>query len=81
MPAVPSIDREPPFQQVAEHYRAQIRSGALLPGDEMPAVRRIAAVWDVAAGTAARALTALREEGWVVSRPGKPAIVAPDHPR
>lgn len=79
--AVPSVDRTPPSEQVAEAIRKDIRAGRLSPGDELPSTRRMAALWDISAPTANRVLRILREEGWVLSRPGKPAIVAPDHPR
>lgn len=70
------MDRTPPYEQVAEHYREVIRAGRLTVGDELPSVRRIATEWDIAAATAQRALDQLRSEGWIESRPGKPSVVA-----
>lgn len=73
---VPEVDRTPPFEQVAEHYRAEIRLGHLTVGDELPSVRKIAGQWDIATATAQRALDLLRSEGWIESRPGRPSVVA-----
>lgn len=64
------------YQQVAEQYRAAIRAGDLKPGAIMPTTKAIAREYGIAISTAARALTTLRDEGWIVSRPSKPAIVA-----
>lgn len=74
---VPEVDRTPPYRQVAEHYRAEIRSGRLAVGDELPSVRRIVEQWGIAMATAQRALELLHSEGWIESRPGRPSVVAP----
>ncbi|MDQ3765227.1 MAG: GntR family transcriptional regulator [Actinomycetota bacterium] len=71
------MDRTPPYEQVAEHYRDAIRAGRLTVGDELPSVRRIAGQWNIATATAQRALDLLRSEGWIESRPGRPSVVAP----
>jgi DNA-binding transcriptional regulator YhcF (GntR family) len=73
---VPDVDRTPPFEQVAGHYRAEIQSGHLAVGDELPSVRRIAGQWNIATATAQRAMDLLRSEGWIESRPGRPSVVA-----
>lgn len=65
-----------PYQQVAEQYRQAIRSGALKPGAVMPTTKTVAQEYGIAVSTAARALATLRDEGWIVSRPSKPAVVA-----
>lgn len=65
-----------PYRQVAEHYRQAIRSGQLAPGVQMPTTKAVAAEYGIAMSTAARALALLRDEGWIVSRPSKPSVVA-----
>ena len=74
------MQRTPPYEQVAEHYRQEIRRGALSAGDELPSTRNLAVQWDIAKSTAQRALDVLKGEGWIESRPGKPPIVLPQKP-
>lgn len=71
-----SIDRRPPYDLVAEYYRQAIRTGDLLAGDELPAVRRLAAEREIGTATAQRVLALLRDEGWISTRPGRPSSVA-----
>ncbi|MBT8225455.1 MAG: GntR family transcriptional regulator [Dactylosporangium sp.] len=65
----------PKYLQIANHVRDQILRGDLRPGDEVPSERRIAADWRVARPTAARALEALRLQGFVESRQGSGTYV------
>lgn len=82
MPTVaPEVNRTPPHEQVAAALRADIRAGVLVAGAELPSVRRLAADWGISPPTALRALTLLRDEGWIVTRPGTVALVRDDHPR
>jgi len=72
----PAVQRqEPPYLQIVEHYRKQIRSGELRDGDMIPSVRQIARDWQVAAPTAGKAVATLRSEGLVEGRPGVGTIV------
>lgn len=81
LPAMAEIvTPEPPYRQVAEHLRQAIRAGRLRPGDVVPTTRELTLEYGIAMSTAARALALLRDEGWIVSRPSKPAIVAPSRP-
>lgn len=58
--------RVPPWQQVANHLRAEILAGRYDPeGPPLPSVRRVAEEWGVARRTANRALKALAEEGLI----------------
>lgn len=77
---VPDVDRSPPYEQIAAHFRAEIRARRLKPGDELLSTRALAKEWKVANATAFRALTVLREEGWIDSRPGKVPVVAGSPP-
>jgi DNA-binding GntR family transcriptional regulator len=73
---MPEIQRAlPKYLQIANHVRDQILRGDLQPGDEVPSERQIAVDWDVARPTAARALEALRQQGFVESRQGSGTFV------
>jgi DNA-binding GntR family transcriptional regulator len=72
----PNVARqEPPYQQIAEDIRRRVRSGELRDGDMVPSTRQLARDWDVSVPTAAKALTALRSEGYVRGVPGTGTIV------
>jgi DNA-binding GntR family transcriptional regulator len=72
----PAVQRqEPPYLQIVQHIRQQIRSGELRDGDTIPSVRQLARDWDVAAPTASKAVATLRAEGWVRGVPGSGTVV------
>ncbi|MBT2382999.1 GntR family transcriptional regulator [Streptomyces sp. ISL-11] len=52
-------------EQIADALRAEIVSGKLRPGEKLPAVRHIAARFQVAAGTATKALQLLVKGGFI----------------
>ena len=54
---------------------AEIASGRLRPGDQLPAVVQLAAKYDVAAGTAHRAVALLADGGLIDVRRGRRATV------
>lgn len=67
----PEVHRSlPPYQQIADHYRDQIKRGELKDGDRLPSTRQIVDQWNVAHATAAKALTALAADGLVRTVPG-----------
>lgn len=73
---------EPPYLRIAAAIRARIETGALRPGDRVPSTRQVVRDFGVAMATATRALTVLRDQGFVVTRPGSGTVVrAPDTPR
>ncbi|MCI2424310.1 GntR family transcriptional regulator [Saccharopolyspora sp. K220] len=73
---VPQINREdPPYLQVARHFREKIQSGVLADGDMLPSARTIARDWDITVATASKALGQLRSEGLVRGEPGRGTIV------
>lgn len=73
---LPEIQRVlPKYMQIANYVRDQILRGDLTPGDEVPSERQISAEWTVARPTAARALEALRQQGFVESRQGSGTFV------
>lgn len=64
-----------PYQQIAADLRAEIASGRLQPGDQLPTVVQLAATYSVAAGTAHRAVALLAEESLVDVARGRRATV------
>lgn len=76
---MPDVQRTPPYEQVVAYYRSEICSGRMKAGDELPSTRRLAEEWKIAISTAQRALEALRDGGWIETRPGRPPIVKPQH--
>jgi DNA-binding GntR family transcriptional regulator len=76
MHARPKLWRAPrAHEQVAEHYRGLIRAGQLPQGAELPANRRLADEWQISTSTAYKAVSILKDEGWIETRPGKPPVV------
>jgi GntR family transcriptional regulator len=64
----PKVERVlPPFMQIAEAYRTQIREGALPQGARLPSIPNIALDAGVATATAAKAIRQLQREGYVRS--------------
>jgi DNA-binding GntR family transcriptional regulator len=68
-------DPRPPYAQVADALRAEIRSGALATGDQLRSVAELAAEYGVAKMTVQRAIGELRDEGLVVSWQGRGTFV------
>jgi GntR family transcriptional regulator len=59
----------PLYVQLADVLRGQIERGELT--GRIPAAKSIAQQWEVAQGTAEKALTILRNEGLIVSHVGR----------
>lgn len=64
----PGADK-PLYQQLYEHLAAQIRSGALHPGDRLPGKRSLAGQLAVAVNTVDTAYQMLVAEGYLEARP------------
>ena len=60
---------------VADHIAARIAAGELPEGARLPAERDLAADYQVAVGTARRAVEELRQRGLVVTLPAKGTYV------
>lgn len=58
-----------PYLRIADELRRRIAAGELAPGDRLPSTRRIAADWNVAPATAAKALTWLQQLGLARAEP------------
>lgn len=65
----------PPYLQIADHLRTDVRSRKLAPGAQLPTMQALANEYGVSLGTAKSALNVLREEGIVVTRQGKGSFV------
>jgi len=60
-------DPTPPFEQIRSQLVDHIRSGTVVGGQRLPSVRQLAADLRIAAGTVARAYSALESEGLLES--------------
>lgn len=67
---------EPPYLRIVAEIRRRVADGELAPGDRVPSTRQIAGEWGVALATATKALTTLRLEGLVETRPRIGTVVA-----
>lgn len=56
---------EPPYVQIANHYRRLILDGEVTEGDQLPTSAEIGQEWQVAPSTAARGIGQLAVEGYV----------------
>lgn len=68
---------QPPYEQVRREIVEQVRTGELVPGDRLPAIRAYAADLGLAAGTVARAYKLLEEARIIVTRRGAGTTIAP----
>jgi integrase len=76
MLAVDSASGEPAWRQVARTMAAAIRSGMLSAGDSLPSAREMSALQAVPTATLQHAMAVLADEGLVVIRQGRTAVVA-----
>jgi DNA-binding transcriptional regulator YhcF (GntR family) len=65
-----------PYSKIVAELRSRIERGTLAPGDRVPSTREIMRRWGVAMATATKVLTALRQEGFVRTRPGVGSVVS-----
>lgn len=68
-------DSRAPYLQVAAELRADIRSGALRPGDKIPSTRALADKYGVAPATAQNAVRVLKEEGLLFGQSGRGTFI------
>ncbi|WP_156754205.1 GntR family transcriptional regulator [Actinokineospora pegani] len=64
------------YTDIAAHFRGQIESGTLLPGQRLPTLREVMAEFGVAQQTASRAYAALKAEGLTRATTGGGTVVA-----
>jgi DNA-binding transcriptional regulator YhcF (GntR family) len=65
-----------PYLRIVEDIRRRIEHGDLAPGERVPSTRELASTWRVAMATAAHALRALADQGYVSSVPRVGTVVA-----
>jgi DNA-binding GntR family transcriptional regulator len=80
MASIPPFDAkhgEPAYLYVrmADHLEARINAGDIPPGARLPGERDLAAEYQVAIGTARRAVQELRQRGLAVTLPAKGTFV------
>lgn len=68
------------YADIVAGIQRRIERGELVPGDPVPSTRQLVREWGVAMATATKALTALRQAGLVVARPGVGTVVAAEPP-
>lgn len=76
---VPELNRPPDrpmYQQIAGYYESLIASGQIAPGDRLPTVEEICATWQVAPGTAHKAIRLLQQRHLVTSHVGRGTYAA-----
>src|SRR6185437_14823656 len=70
------LESASPYQQIVADLRGAISCGALRAGDPLPTVEQLKSRYQVAAGTANRAIAELKAEGLVRASRGRRAIVS-----
>src|SRR4051794_18894664 len=64
------------YEQIAERLAADIRSGALVPGERLPSERELARTLEVSRASVREALASLQLQGVVETRKGAGTFVA-----
>ncbi len=64
-----------PHRQIAAQLRARIRRGEWVPGERLPSIPAIAAMYGVAKQTVQRTVDQLRVEGLLITKPGSGTYV------
>lgn len=65
----------PTYRQLANELRRLIRTGQLRSGDRLPSIHELMAETGLAQNTIRSAVSVLREEGLVVTAPGRGVFV------
>ncbi len=76
MPTVHQQPKVPKYWKLAETLRAQITSGELLPGAQMPTVAQLQAQYGVSLSTVNQAQSLLEKDGLIVREQGRRTFVA-----
>lgn len=63
------MEKEPLYRRLADHYRAAIEAGALVPGSRFPSVRSLMGLHAVSLSTALQVCRQLEKEDWLEARP------------
>ncbi|MGK5629252.1 GntR family transcriptional regulator [Streptomyces sp. URMC 123] len=73
--ALKTDDPRPPYVQVADTLRSEIRAGKIAPGQKLPSVRQLSERFGVAKMTVDNALKVLRGEALVSTMPTRGTFV------
>jgi GntR family transcriptional regulator len=74
---VTTMSGMPAYLQVADDLRAQIRTGALEPGAQLPSMTQLRQQYGVSNTVIRDALSELRRDGLVIGQQGKGVFVRP----
>jgi len=72
-----NLSGKPIYEQIKDQIKAQIISGKLVSGEQLPSMRHLAKELRISVITTKRAYDELEREGFVVSVQGKGSYVAP----
>ena len=75
---MPDVDRRPIYKVIAAHYKDQILSEELKPGDMLPSVPQLMEQWHVGRGTASKVLSELHTAKVAWSSPRGTFVVGND---
>lgn len=67
---------KPIYEQITSQIKAQIMSGALAEGEQLPSIRSLANDLRVSVITTKRAYADLEQQGFIVTSPGRGSFVA-----
>jgi GntR family transcriptional regulator len=73
-------DSTPPYLRIADALRARIVGGELSPGDRLPSISELQAMYGYSGGVGQRAYSVLVEEGLALARPGAGYYVRSQEP-
>ncbi len=65
------------FEALADHFRDQIQSGVLRPGDRLPSITQLRQRFGMSQGTVRSAMLILKAEGLVQGQQGDGVFVSP----
>lgn len=65
----------PKYVELAEHFRRQIREGALKPGDKLPSFIEMRAQYGISQGTLERVHSMLAQDGLISREPGRGTFI------
>ena len=68
-------DGRPIYVQIVDGLRGQIQARILLPGEQLPSVRELAAELAINPNTIQRAYRELEAQGWIATVPGTGGFV------
>lgn len=71
---------EPIYKQLARHFRLEIESGRLLPGDRLPPTRELARALNIGRISVVNAYAELQAEGHICAHPGRGTFVSGARP-